>query len=289
MSPVLKRKPEKQKIPSKYVLLIFTLVCMILMVLTFSSPLSDSFLRSSIGTIIIPFQKGIGAVSGWVIDRQDEQATLEALISENQALQEQIDALTNENILLQQDKYELTNLRELYELDAQYSEYDKVGARIISWDANNWFSSFIIDKGTEDGLCVDMNVIAGSGLVGRITETGPNWSRVVSIISDNSNVSAYVLHTQDNLIVSGDLQLMNQGYMSYSQLIDTDNLVAKGDKVVTSYISDKYLPGILIGYIATVETDSNNITKSGYITPVVDFSHLSEVLVITELKETLEE
>ena len=134
-----------------------------------------------------------------------------------------------------------------------------------------------------------MNVIAGSGLVGIVVETGSNWARVNSIINDSSYVSASVLHTQDNMVVSGDMQLIEQGVIAYSQLIDEEGLVQKGDKIVTSNISDKYLPGILIGYVASVEMDSNNLTKSGYITPVVDFEHLSEVLVITQLKQPVEE
>ena len=59
-------------------------------------------------------------------------------------------------------------------------------------------------------------------------------------------------------------------------------------KVVTSNISDQYLPGILIGYISSINTDSNNLTKSGYLTPVVDFEHLDEVLVIMELKQQID-
>ena len=58
-----------------------------------------------------------------------------------------------------------------------------------------------------------------------------------------------------------------------------------GDKVVTSNISEKYLPGILIGYVCELNNDANNLTKSGQITPVVDFKHLQEVLVILELKD----
>ena len=57
-----------------------------------------------------------------------------------------------------------------------------------------------------------------------------------------------------------------------------------GDKVVTSNISEKFLPGILIGYISELGNDANNLTKSGEITPVVDFRHIQEVLVITDLK-----
>jgi len=180
-------------------------------------------------------------------------------------------------------------LRELYQIDSQYEEYEKTGARIISKEAGNWYHTFIIDKGSNDGITEDMNVIASGGLVGRITSVGPNWAKVMSVISDNSNVSGKVLASGDDLIVSGDLEAMSGGVIRFSQLIDSADAVAEADKVVTSHISDKYLPDILIGYIYSVEKDSNNLTKSGYVVPVVDFEHLEEVLVITQLKEEIKE
>lgn len=289
MSPVVKKKPEKQKLPSKYVLLIYTFVAFLLMALTFTGAIPDSIIRNSFGVVIVPFERGIASVSMFITDAVTKRAVIEELNEENMELKAKIEELQEENTLLLQDKYELASLRELYALDNTYTDYSKVGARVISWDANNWFSSFTIDKGSRDGIEVDMNVIASSGLVGRVTEVGYNWSKVTSIIEDNCNVSAYILHTQDNLIVSGGLDMYDKGYLSFSQLVDSTGTVEIGDKVVTSYISDKYLPGILIGYVATVENDSNHITKSGLITPVVDFSHLSEVLIITETKEELEQ
>lgn len=288
MSPVVKPKVEKQKISGKYVMLALSFLCIIMMFTTFTMDMSNNFLGNIAGYIIVPFQKGIANLSSEMVESTRARQTIEELQQQNEELQRQIDELTIENNLLMQDKYELTNLRALYELDQQYSDYEKIGARVISSSSNSWFSSFIIDKGRDDGIMVDMNVIAGSGLVGRVVETGANWSRVTTVINDGTNISAMILHTQDNLMVSGDLQLMEQGYIRYSQLIDENNLVGRGDKVVTSYISDKYLPGILIGYISTVELDSNNLTHNGYIIPAVDFEHLSEVLVITQLKQTLE-
>ena len=112
---------------------------------------------------------------------------------------------------------------------------------------------------------------------------------MTSIISDNSNVSGMTLATENNLIVSGDLKLMSENCITFSQLVDSQNLVAEGDKVVTSNISDKFLPNILIGYISSVDIDANNLTKSGRITPAVDFEHLEEVLVITDMKQTVSE
>ena len=160
-----------------------------------------------------------------------------------------------------------------------------MGARIIGRDSGNWYSGFVIDKGENDGLAVDMNVIAGGGLVGRITSVGPNWSKVTSIISDNSHVSAMTLSSEDNMTVSGDLKLMAEGCIAFSRLMDTQNKVREGDKIVTSNISDKYLPNILIGYVSSIEKDANNLTKSGLLVPAVDFEHLGEVLVITDMKQ----
>ena len=170
----------------------------------------------------------------------------------------------------------------------QYTDYDKVGARVIGKDTGNWYSNFVIDKGSNDGIKTDMNVMAGTGLVGIVTKVGPNWANVRSIIDDTSNLSGMVMSTSDTLIVSGDLELMDEGYIRFSQLIDEENKVIKGDQVVTSAISNKYLPGISVGYISEIETDANNLTKSGYITPVVDFKKLGTVLVVTELKETMD-
>ena len=289
MSPIIKRKGEKFTIPSKYLLFILTFLCTAMMLITFGTDTFNRPFNTVFGYVIVPFQQGISQVGSWLSNRSQELVQIRSLLEENERLREEVAALTEENTLLQQDRYELNNLRELLSLDEQYGEYSKVGARIISRDSSNWYSSFIIDKGTQDGLSVDMNVIAGGGLVGIITSVGPNWARVTSIISDNSNVSAKTLATEDNLVVSGDLQLMAEGVITYSMLVDSQNAVVEGDKVVTSDISDKYLPNILIGYINTINSDSNNLTKSGYITPAVDFEHLGEVLVITDLKQQVPE
>lgn len=271
--------------PSKYLLLILTILCTLLMLVTFGTDVFNRPLNSVVGYVVVPFQQGIGKLGSWISNRSEELVQIRSLLEENARLKEEIAALTEENILLQQDKYELNSLRELVDLSEQYGEYNKVGARILARDAGNWYSSFLIDKGSDDGLTLDMNVIAGGGLVGRITSVGPNWAKVTSIISDNSYVSGMTLSTEDNMMVAGDLKLMADNCISFSQLVDSKNMVVEGDKVVTSNISDKFLPNILIGYISYIEKDANNLTKSGLITPAVDFEHLGEVLVITDVKQ----
>ncbi len=280
----MKRK-AKFSFPSKYLLLVVTVLCVAMIFITFTTDLAAGPLKAVSGYVFVPIQNGINYVGRGISTKADQLQNLQKLMEENKSLQAQVDELTIENSTLQQDKYELARLRELYQLDEKYPSYNKVAARVTGKDPGNWFSTFIIDKGTKDGLAKDMNVIAGSGLVGIIIDVGPNWAKVRSIIDDSRNVSAMILNTSDRCIVTGDLKLMSQGMIRFSQLKDKDNLVSVGDKVVTSNISDKFLQGILIGYINEKIMDANNLTSSGYITPVVDFEHLEEVLVITDLKE----
>lgn len=289
MSPIIKRKGEKFTLPGKYLLFILTILCTGMVLLTFNTNVFSGPLSALAGYTVVPFEEGISVVGSWLSNRSEELSQIRVLIAENERLKQEIDELTIENTRLQQDRYELTNLRELYNLDAQYDEYEKTGARIIARDSGNWFYSFVINKGVRDGIAVDMNVLAGSGLVGRIVDVGPNWAKVKAIIADDSNVSAMVLSSSDNMIVSGNLKLYASGVIEFEQLVDSNNVVVEGDKIVTSNISDKYLPGILVGYISTINQDANNLTKSGYITPAVDFEHLEEVLVIMKLKQTIEE
>jgi len=289
MSPVVKKRGERFAIPSKYLLFVLSCICVVVMALSLSTDIFNKPLNTVVGYIVVPFQQGISKLGGWIYDRTEELEQVRVLIEENMRLKEEINELKVENTRLQQDKSELNRLRELYKMDNQYDEYTKVGARIIARDTGNWYSSFMIDKGEKDGLAKDMNVIAEGGLVGRITAIGPNWATVTSIIANNSNVSAKTLSTSDLMMVSGDLESMKEGLIRFSQLVDSNDAVKQGDKVVTSHISDKYLPDILVGYVYSVVTDSNNLTKSGYLSPAVDFEHLEEVLVIYETKEQLDE
>ena len=274
---------------SKKLLLILVVVCIMFMGLSLITDGVHGPLRAVANYTIVPMQKGINTIGLWMSDFTKNFETIQELHAENDALRAEIDELTVKNNLLQQDKYELDRLRELYKLDELYADYNKIGARVIASDGENWFHSFVIDKGTNDGLKVDMNVMAGTGLVGIITEVGPNWSKVTSIIDDTSNVSAMVLSTSDTCIVNGDLTLMQEGRIPFEQLLNNDNKIDVGEQIVTSHISSKYLPGILIGYISEVKVDSNDLTRFGYIIPAVDFQHLQEVLVITTTKDLLEE
>ena len=279
----LKRK--KFTLPGRYVLLFLTIGCIALMLLSYFTDMVSAPLSYVAAYTVVPLERGLNRIGVRFSKRLDEFKSLKSVMEENEALKEENAALRQEKNNLAQDKYELSELRELYDLDDRFSDYEKIGARVIGKDPGNWFSVFLIDKGEEDGIAVDMNVVAGSGLVGIVTEVGPNWATVRAVIDDNSNVSGMVLSTSDTLMASGDLRLMESGDISFIQLSDEGDLVSVGDEVVTSNISNKFLPNMTIGYISSIELDPNNLTKSGTLTPAVDFSHLDTVLVIKDLKQ----
>ncbi|MDO4633304.1 MAG: rod shape-determining protein MreC [Eubacteriales bacterium] len=283
----MKKNNLEEHTKSRMLLFFLSLFCGIMILTSFFLDFNSSPVKGTLGLLLTPVQSGINQVGGWFSARMDYFESNVNLAAQNDALQAKVDELTVQNTQLLQDHEELNSLRDLYELDHKYESYEKVGARVISKeDGGNWYSLFTIDKGSADGLAVDMNVIAGGGLVGIITDVGLNWATVRSIIDDYSNVSAEISETSDTCIIAGDLTLADKGSVQLVKLEDPESKAKVGDTVVTSTISDKFLPGILIGYITEIGTDANNLTKSGYVGPVVDFKDIKEVLVIKNLKQT---
>ena len=262
-----------------------TFFCVSAIVATLASGVTSAPLKEAAGLIIVPFEKSIASIGQWMTDVQDSFREKEDLIQQNEELQTTVDTLTEQNNVLLQDQAELARLEQLYELDEEYTDYPKVAARIISKDPGNWYDTFMINRGSNDGIRVDNNVIAGKGLVGIVTEVGSNWATVRSIIDDSSNVSAMTVSTDDICVVEGDLELSDEGKLRFSQLYDREDKVSVGERIVTSNISDKYVEGLFIGYVSEIELDTNNLTKTGTLVTPVDFQHLKDVFVITTNKQ----
>lgn len=278
------KKKVSSFMTSKYILIVLTAVCLIFISTSFFTDRLVAPLRSAISMVVVPLQKGMNNLGLWTYDKYTTLQEISVVLDENKELKSKVDNLTEENNQLRQDTYELSRLRELYQLDEKYTGYTKVGARIIEVTADNWSKAFKVDKGSDDGIKKDMNVIAGGGLVGIVTEVGKNYSIIKTIIEDNNSVSGMLIDTNETCIVEGDIEQSDSGFVKLTHF-KSDITVRDGDKVVTSNISDKYLQGILIGYAKDVTPDSNNLTQSGYLVPAVDFNNLQEVLIITEMKK----
>lgn len=270
---------------SKHLLAIMTIFCVSCIAATFTSGLSTAPLQETAGMIVVPFEKSINRIGSWLLSIRASFREKQELLTENEELKAEIDSLTTQNNKLIQDQTELTRLKQLYNLDEEYSDYPKVAAKIISKDPGNWYDTFMVNKGSNDGIRVGNNVIAGKGLVGIVTEVGPSWSTVRSIIDDSTNVSAMTVSTSDNCVVEGDLELIDEGKLSFQQLYDQENKITVGERIVTSNISENYMEGLFIGYVSEIHQDSNNLTKTGTIVTPVDFRHLREVFIITVNKQ----
>lgn len=270
---------------SKHLLVIMTFFCGSAVVSTLASGVTSEPLAEAAGMIVVPFEKSIDGIGSWIGEISQTFQDKQELINKNQELQDAVDTLTEQNNILIQNQSELSRLQELYKLDEEYSSYPKVAARIISKDPGNWYDTFMINRGSNDGIRVDNNVISGKGLVGIVTEVGSNWATVRAIIDDSSYVSVMTVGTDDNCVVTGDLELIDEGKLRFSQLYDKDDKVTVGERIVTSNISDKYVEGLFVGYVSELELDTNNLTKTGTIVTPVDFKHLKDVFVITVNKQ----
>ena len=270
---------------SKHLLVIMTFFCGSAVVSTLASGVTSEPLAEAAGMIVVPFEKSIDGIGSWIGEISQTFQDKQELINKNQELQDAVDTLTEQNNILIQNQSELSRLQELYKLDEEYSSYPKVAARIISKDPGNWYDTFMINRGSNDGIRVDNNVISGKGLVGIVTEVGSNWATVRAIIDDSSYVSVMTVGTDDNCVVTGDLELIDEGKLRFSQLYDKDDKVTVGERIVTSNISDKYVEGLFVGYVSELELDTNNLTKTGTIVTPVDVKHLKDVFVITVNKQ----
>lgn len=277
------KKKVSSYVTSRYILIALTAICLIFISTSFFTDKLVAPLRDAVSMVVVPLQKGMNNLGLWTYDKYTTLQEISVVLDENKELKGKVDDLTEENNQLRQDTYELSRLRELYELDEKYPGYTKVGARIIEVTTDNWSKAFKVDKGSDDGIKKDMNVIAGGGLVGIVADVGKNYSIIKTVVEDNNSVSGMLIDTNDTCIVEGDIELSDSGLIKLTHF-KSDITVRDGDKIVTSNISDKYLQGILIGYAKDVEPDSNNLTQSGYLVPAVDFNNLQEVLIITEMK-----
>ncbi|MBQ9062945.1 MAG: rod shape-determining protein MreC [Eubacterium sp.] len=279
------KRNKRKHIKSRHILVCLIFACIAMIALTLTSLLPVAPLQQAGGIAIVPLQNGINHVGTWLTGQASGFQNVKELSAENKELKARVDELEAENTTLAREQDELKRLRELYQLDGDFSQYEKIGANVIAKESGNWFHQFTINRGSNDGIAVDMNVVSGSGLVGIVTQVGSNWAIVRSIIDDASNVSGMTATTLDTCIVYGDMSAMEDDRLPFGQM-NTENEIIAGEKIVTSNISDKYLEGILIGYIMEVDEDSNRLTKTGYIVPAVDFAHLQEVLVIKQTKDT---
>ena len=231
---------------SRIIVTVLSVFCILLIGITSFNSSFLAPLRNGAGLFLVPMERGVNALGGGIYNHVKQLSELRSVQEENKRLTERVAGLTEENTRLAAEVYELARLRELYELDQEYLQYPKVGARVIARDSGNWFRIFRIDKGTADGIRPDMNVLCSGGLIGIVTDVGLNYATVRTIIDDSSNVSGMSQRTGEICNVAGDMEMYEKGRLKLDH-IRKESDIQSGDRIVTSNISEVYLPGILIG------------------------------------------
>ncbi|MDY3909195.1 MAG: rod shape-determining protein MreC [Eubacterium sp.] len=283
----MKKRRNKKWIHPKILYMCMAILCVILVLVSFKFSDQLSSVKTVVGNVMTPMQKGINTVGHFISDKFDLISSKQSLLDENKQLKQKLDEMSYNNKILIGENSELENYRELYKLDKKYPDYPKVAATVISRDGNNWFRVFTIDKGTEDGVEVDMNVISGNGLVGIVSEAGKHYAKVRSIIDDKSNVSAMFESSGETCIVKGNMESINSGYIDVEMISNTAK-IKDGEEVITSHVSDKFLQGLSIGYVKDVTSDASSLSQIAHLTPAVNFDRLEYVLVITQKKDSSE-
>ena len=245
-------------------------------------PVEDLLLR-----ITAPIQESISGISTRLDKVVQTARDLRELRQRNEELEAENAALLLDNVRLREIETEAALLRDLLNFTQPNPSYEIKGAhvvgRTIGQDPSNLQRYITLDVGRESGIERNMPVITGRGLVGRISEVGETWSRVLLIIDPQSTVNALTQSTR----ASGAVQGQADGSL-VMRTIPQGDAVSVGDTVFTSGLGGNFPRQLLIGQIIEAERKDYELYQSAVVQPTVDFDHLEVVLIITDF-EPIEE
>lgn len=236
-----------------------------------------SSILSFITTPIQSFSSQINSsVSEFLSNLMNANRTAEELqnqIKENEELKKQ---------LTEFDRYKQENeqYKEALGIKEQHDDFELVPAFVTSRDPNAAYSSFLIDKGSLQGVAVQDPVITSAGLIGYVSEVGPTYSRVSTVLSSSTSVGVVNSRTRDTGTIQGTLELSRKGQCRLSY-VSRDSDMQAGDLLITSGTGGVYPQGQIVGQITEIGLDPTGLSKYAVVNPVTDISSVQEVFVIT--------
>lgn len=237
-----------------------------------------NFLESAVLYMTGPVQAGFDRMIGGAADIWGHYLYLVDTVEENRELREENRELRA--VLPQAEEVRLENERLRLLLDfKEEQEIATLPARVIAEDASSWFRTVTIDKGREHGVSEGMPVVVAEGVVGRVVRSSPRFARVLLITDASSAVASLLQGNRARGVCRG------QGEQLVFDFVLRQEEVGIGDRVVTSGMGGVFPKGLVIGLVNSVERHEFGLFQAIKVTPVVDFSHLEEVLVL--LRETL--
>ncbi len=273
----MRRSSRKKPI---IVIFVFVVVVSVLLITSAVNRKNVTFLDNISNVTIKPIARFFGNISNSVGDFFN-------YFESKQGLVESVNELTYKNNLLEQKNASLASLetenerlRTLLELKEKYPEFQTTAASVIAKDGANYGRFITIDKGSESGIEVNQAVISQNGLVGLVFEAGHGWSKIQTILDPSTSAGCRITRTGDVSVAEGDNSLINDGMLKMLY-ISKQFTILEGDIVETSGLGEIYPRGIPIGKIKEIKISENENSQYATIVPIVDFSNIQEVLVIT--------
>ncbi len=238
------------------------------------------------GTVTVPGQSAVSGVGGWFKgifgyfgDVKALKEATETLKNENTALQKQINdmqGLSKEN----------DQLKRMLDLKEKSTNISMVAATVGAKDPSNWYSSFTINIGKNDGVEKNQPVVDSNRyLIGQISEVGENWAKVITILDPQSSIGGYIRRSKEIGIVEGNSELRYDKLCRLSYIArDTD--IQKGDFVETSGLGGIFPRGLIIGTVSDIYDDNATMSRIANIKPLADIAKVSNVFVVTDYTES---
>ena len=244
----------------------------------------------AVNTVISPFQKLFSYVSDGISGFTEYFTEYDRLVEENEELRELVQLMRDE-IHSAEELEQMNNwLFGYLELKREHTDFTFEPATVTGTGSGNYKTVLTLDCGTSKGVTEGMALVTPEGIVGHIVEAGASWSKAVTLIESGSAVGAVIERTGETGLVEGDFHLASDGMCRMTYLA-ADSDVEEGDRVLTTGTGSVYPGGLVIGYVASVETDPLNRTKIAYINAAADLSDLkySKLMVITDYETVREQ
>lgn len=240
------------------------------------------FLTNAIVTVREPIRQAASSVADWLDNLYGYLFEYEQLKAENESLRIQLAEAREEARSGRDALDENERFRNLLGFAEKHSDFVFESARIVSWSASNWGSSFTINKGEKNGLEVGDCVVNEYGaLVGQISELGESSATVRTLIDVDTSIGALVGADGSAAMLMGDYTLMRQGQVKVTWLTEGAQLFLEDD-VLTSGSGGLIPQGIVIGSVASIQSEAGGQTEYGIIEPAVDLDTLVQVFIIKE-------
>jgi rod shape-determining protein MreC len=198
---------------------------------------------------------------------------LVGLKEENESLKRIVDQQNNQIVQLFEERAANSRYRDLLAFKDN-SDLSYITSEVIAWDPGTWSQSFIISSGSNDGVLVDVAVVTDRGVVGRVIETSPNYSKVLLLTDLSSSIDSVIQRNR----VSGLLTGHGHNPLSLDYVVKDDD-VRPGDLVITSGLDGVFPPGLALGSVTVVDKNSLGMFLKTEVSPAVSFGNLQEVLV----------